>query len=178
MLSYHSKGFLRGLGVFKGKVSGVVFDPMGGAARMSSNALEDSMNVVVAYVLTLIVFAVIDTAWLGTMGDRLYRPLIGTMLADKFRIAPAIAFYAIYAAGLTLFAVMPGLAEGGWKKALLWGGLFGLFAYATYDLTNLATLKTWSLKLSLIDMAWGAFVSASASATACALAMRLLRTPV
>lgn len=178
MLSYHSKGFLRGLGVFKGKVSGVVFDPMDGAARMSSNALEDSMNVVVAYVLTLIVFAVIDTAWLGTMGDRLYRPLIGTMLADKFRIAPAIAFYAIYAAGLTLFAVMPGLAEGGWKKALLWGGLFGLFAYATYDLTNLATLKTWSLKLSLIDMAWGAFVSASASATACALAMRLLRTPV
>ncbi|WP_312145892.1 DUF2177 family protein [Brevundimonas sp.] len=157
---------------------GVVFDPMDGAARMSSNALEDSMNVVVAYVLTLIVFAVIDTAWLGTMGDRLYRPLIGTMLADKFRIAPAIAFYAIYAAGLTLFAVMPGLAEGGWKKALLWGGLFGLFAYATYDLTNLATLKTWSLKLSLIDMAWGAFVSASASATACALAMRLLRTPV
>ena len=97
------------------------------------------------------------------------------MLADNFRLAPAIAFYALYAAGLTLFAVLPGLAEGGWKKALLWGGLFGLFAYGTYDLTNLATLKTWSLKLSLIDMAWGVCVSAGSSSIACALAMRLLR---
>ncbi|MDP3369110.1 MAG: DUF2177 family protein [Brevundimonas sp.] len=136
------------------------------------------MNVLVAYVLTLIVFAVIDTVWLGAMGDRLYRPLIGSMLAENFRLVPAIAFYALYAAGLTLFAVLPGLADGGWKKALLWGGLFGLFAYGTYDLTNLATLKTWSLKLSLIDMAWGVCVSAAASATACAVATRLLRAPV
>jgi uncharacterized membrane protein len=135
------------------------------------------MNVVGAYVLTLVCFAVIDTVWLGVMSDRLYRPLIGSMLAENFRLAPAIAFYALYAAGLTLFAVMPGLAEGGWKKALLWGGLFGLFAYGTYDLTNLATLKMWSLKLSLIDMAWGMCVSAAACATACAFAMRLLRAP-
>lgn len=134
------------------------------------------MNAAIAYVLTLIVFAIIDTAWLGTMGDRLYRPLIGSMLADNFRVAPAIAFYAVYAAGLTVFAVWPGLTgDGGWKKALIWGGLFGFFAYATYDLTNLATLKSWSLKLSLIDMAWGAFVSASSSAIACALALRFLR---
>ncbi len=134
------------------------------------------MNIAIAYTLTLIVFAVIDTLWLGLMGDRLYRPLIGSVLADNFRLAPAIVFYALYAAGLTLFAVMPGLAEGGWKKALIWGGLLGLFAYGTYDLTNLATLKTWSLKLSLIDMAWGMVVSASASAAACALAMKLVRT--
>lgn len=133
------------------------------------------MNIAVAYGLTLIVFAIIDTTWLGMMGDRVYRPLIGSMLAENFRLAPAIAFYALYAAGLTLFAVLPGLAEGGWKKALLWGGLFGLFAYGTYDLTNLATLKSWSLKLSLIDMAWGMCVSAGASASACALAMRLMR---
>lgn len=135
------------------------------------------MNVAITYALTLVVFALIDTAWLGTMGDRLYRPLVGSMLADDFRLAPAIVFYALYAAGLTLFAVLPGLAEGGWKKALLWGGLLGLFAYGTYDLTNLATLKSWSLKLALIDMAWGMCVSASASATACALAARLLRAP-
>ena len=135
------------------------------------------MNVVGAYVLTLVFFAIIDTVWLGVMGDRLYRPLIGPMLAENFRLAPAVVFYALYAAGLTLFAVLPGLAEGGWTKALLWGGLFGLFAYGTYDLTNLATLKTWSLKLSLIDMAWGMCVSAAACATACALAVRLLRAP-
>uniref|UniRef100_B0T1C5 Transmembrane protein n=1 Tax=Caulobacter sp. (strain K31) TaxID=366602 RepID=B0T1C5_CAUSK len=135
------------------------------------------MNAAVTYVLTLVVFAGIDTVWLGTMGDRLYRPLIGSMLAENFRLAPAIAFYALYAAGLTVFAVLPGLAEGGWKKALLWGGLLGLFAYGTYDLTNLATLKSWSLKLSLIDMAWGLCVSAAASAISCALVARFLRAP-
>lgn len=133
------------------------------------------MNTVVAYVLTLVVFAVIDTAWLGLMADRLYRPLIGPMLAENFKLAPAIAFYALYAGGLTLFAVRPGLAAGDWKTALLWGGLSGLFAYGAYDLTNLATLKSWSLKLSLIDMAWGVTVSAAASAAACALALRVLR---
>lgn len=136
------------------------------------------MNIAATYVLTLVVFAVIDTIWLGTMADRLYRPLIGSMLADSFRLAPAIAFYALYAAGLTMFAVLPGLAEGGWKKALLWGALLGLFAYGTYDLTNLATLKSWSLKLSLMDMAWGMFVSGASSAIACALAARFVRASV
>lgn len=133
------------------------------------------MNIVIVYILTLVVFAVIDTAWLGAMGDRLYRPMIGSMLAESFRLAPAIAFYTLYAAGLTVFAVLSGLADGGWKKALLWGGLFGLFAYGTYDLTNLATLKAWSVKLTLIDMAWGICVSAVASAIACGLVLRLPR---
>ena len=133
------------------------------------------MNILIAYAVTLVIFAVIDTAWLGFMADRLYRPLIGSLLAGNFRLAPAIAFYVVYAAGLTVFAVRPGLADGGWKAALVWGGLFGLFAYATYDLTNLATLKAWSLRLSLIDMAWGVSVSAMASAGACALASRFLR---
>lgn len=133
------------------------------------------MNIAIAYGLTLIVFAVIDTAWLGSMGDRVYRPLIGSMLADNFRLAPAIVFYALYAAGLTIFAVLPGLSDGGWKKALLWGGLFGLFAYGTYDLTNLATLKTWSVKLTLIDMTWGVCVSAVSSGIACVIATRLVR---
>jgi uncharacterized membrane protein len=134
------------------------------------------MNIFLAYVGTLVIFAVIDTAWLGLMADRIYRPLIGPMLAENFRLAPAIAFYAVYAAGLTLFAVRPGLVEGGWTTAALWGGLFGLFAYATYDLTNLATLKAWSLRLALIDMAWGVCVSAAAAASACALATRVVRS--
>ena len=134
------------------------------------------MNIIVSYVLTLAIFVLIDTAWLGTMSERLYRPLLGAMLADNFRLAPAVAFYALNAAGLTVFAVTPGLAQADWKKALLLGALFGLFAYGTYDLTNLATLKTWSLKLAIIDMAWGAFVSAGSSAVGCALASKLLRS--
>ena len=133
------------------------------------------MNVIITYVLTLFVFAVIDTAWLGTMGDRVYRPLIGSMLAEDFRVIPAVVFYAVYAAGLTLFAVWPGFTGGDWQKALIWGGLFGLFAYATYDLTNLATLKSWSVKLVVIDIAWGIIVSAGSSALACVLALKLLR---
>jgi len=128
-----------------------------------------------AFAIVLIIFSVIDTLWLGFMGDRVYRPLIGEVLADKFRLAPAIAFYALYAVGLTLFAVLPALKSGDWKTALLWGALFGLFAYGTYDLTNYATLKTWGLKITLLDMTWGVVVSGTASAVAAAVALRLGR---
>lgn len=134
------------------------------------------MQPVIAYLCVLAVFAIIDTLWLGSMADRIYRPLIGEMLADRFRLAPAVAFYALYALGLTIFAVLPGLRDGGWKTALIWGALFGLFAYGTYDLTNYATLKTWGLKITLIDMAWGVFVSGASAALACALAGRLIRS--
>ncbi|WP_312814854.1 DUF2177 family protein [Brevundimonas sp. BH3] len=133
------------------------------------------MNVAITYVLTLVVFAIIDTVWLGTMADRIYRPLIGSMLADNFRLVPAVVFYCMYAAALTVFAVMPGLNAGDWKKALVWGALFGLFAYATYDLTNLATLKSWSTKLVVIDIAWGVVVSAASSSLACLMALKLLK---
>lgn len=133
------------------------------------------MNVAITYVLTLVVFAIIDTVWLGTMADRIYRPLIGSMLADNFRLVPAVVFYCMYAAALTVFAVIPGLNAGDWKKALVWGALFGLFAYATYDLTNLATLKSWSTKLVVIDIAWGVVVSAASSSLACLMALKFLR---
>ena len=133
------------------------------------------MTQALAFAIVLIIFSVIDTLWLGFMGDRVYRPLIGEVLADKFRLAPAIAFYALYAVGLTLFAVLPALKSGDWKTALLWGALFGLFAYGTYDLTNYATLKTWGLKITLLDMTWGVVVSGTASAAAAAVALRLGR---
>ena len=130
---------------------------------------------VLGFVSVLIVFSIVDTLCLGSMGGRVYRPLIGDVLADQFRLGPAIAFYALYAAGLTIFAVLPGLREGGWKTALAWGALFGLFAYGTYDLTNYATLKTWGLKITLLDMTWGVVVSGVSSAAACAVALRLMK---
>ena len=128
-----------------------------------------------AFVTVLIIFSVIDTVWLGYMGDRVYRPLIGEVLAETFRLVPAIAFYTLYAAGLTIFAVLPGLKTGDWRTALMWGALFGLFAYGTYDLTNYATLKTWGLKITLMDMTWGVVVSGVSSAAACAAALRLMK---
>ena len=133
------------------------------------------MTQALAFVTVLVIFSVIDTLWLTNMGDRVYRPLIGEVLADKFRLVPAIAFYTLYAAGLTIFAVLPGLKTGDWKTALMWGALFGLFAYGTYDLTNYATLKTWGLKITLLDMTWGVVVSGVSSAAACAVALRLMK---
>ncbi|MDS7594829.1 DUF2177 family protein [Agrobacterium tumefaciens] len=127
----------------------------------------------VAYVSTLIAFLVIDFIWLSTMASRLYRPAIGDMLADSFRLAPAIAFYLIYAAGLTFLAVRPALVSGQWNTALLYGAVVGFMAYATYDLTNQATLKNWSTTLTLADLAWGTFVSASATTIAYIVTMRL-----
>lgn len=133
------------------------------------------MTQALAFVTVLVIFSVIDTLWLSNMGDRVYRPLIGDVLADKFRLVPAIAFYTLYAAGLTIFAVLPGLKTGDWKTALMWGALFGLFAYGTYDLTNYATLKTWGLKITVLDMTWGVVVSGVSSAAACAVALRLMK---
>ena len=95
-----------------------------------------------AYLFTLVAFLVIDFIWLSTMASRLYRPAIGDLLAENFRLAPAVVFYLIYAAGLTFLAVRPAFLTGEWTTALLYGAVVGFMAYATYDLTNQATLKT------------------------------------
>ena len=105
--------------------------------------------------------------------EPLYHRALGDLMAKQPDMKAAVAFYLVYVAGVLWFAVRPALADGDWKTALLNGALFGFFAYATYDLTNLATLKSWSLKVSLIDMAWGAALSAAA-ASAGALAASLL----
>ncbi len=121
------------------------------------------MKIFVAYLATALVFAVLDFAWLSAAGERLYRPLIGSIMADKVRIGPAIAFYLIYIAGVIVFAVWPALKAGNVQTALIYGALFGVVAYATYDLTNMATLKVWSMKITVLDMVWGAFATAVAA---------------
>ncbi len=111
------------------------------------------------YAVTLIIFAAIDSVWLGSMANRIYRPLLGDILLEGFRPAPAIVFYLFYAVGLVVFAVLPGVKGAGAGSALLWGALFGLFAYGTYDLTNYATLRNWGLAITAIDMTWGTVLS-------------------
>jgi uncharacterized membrane protein len=133
---------------------------------------------VIAYVSILVVFAALDFTWLSLTGPSLYKPALGPLLAEKVRAAPAVAFYLIYLAGLVYFAVWPALAAGGWRKALLNGALFGVAAYATYDLTNQATLRIWSTRVTLLDLGWGAFASGLASLasfTITAWAVRALR---
>ena len=105
----------------------------------------------------------LDIFWLSTMAKRLYRPELGDLIADKFRPAPAICFYLIYVIGVTYFAALPALAENSGTHALLNGAALGALAYSTYDLTNHATLKRWSLRVTLIDIAWGVALTALSS---------------
>ncbi len=120
-------------------------------------------KLITAYVATGIAFALIDSVWLMTMAPRLYQPEIGEMLIKGFRATPAILFYLLYIAGIIIFAVQPGLAAGKWQTALLQGALFGFFCYMTYDLTNYATLKVWSLKVTILDLIWGATLTGLAA---------------
>ena len=118
---------------------------------------------VIAYATTLAAAIAIDSVWLSQMADRLYRPVMGDMLLDQFRLPPAIVFYLLYAGGLVFFAVRPALASRKWSTAFAHGAALGLVAYGTYDLTNQATLKNWSTLLTLADLGWGAILSGIAS---------------
>lgn len=122
------------------------------------------MGYIVPYIAALVVFAVIDGAWLYFMGSYLYKPALGDILAQDVRLGPAAAFYLLFPVGLTIFAIDPAIKAGSIGTALLSGALFGFFAYATYDLTNFATLRNWTLQITLIDVVYGAAVAGLAAA--------------
>lgn len=109
---------------------------------------------------TMLVMIALDVLWLGFIARPLYQNGLGHLMAERPNLWAAGAFYLLYATGLTVFAVMPQVGEPGWHSTAGWAALFGLVAYATYDLSNLATLKSWPIGLSLIDMAWGSALSA------------------
>jgi len=121
------------------------------------------MRYIIAYVSTAVVFLGLDFLWLGYMGDRLYRPTLGDVLRPGFDLPPALLFYALIVVGVVYFAVWPALESGSAATAALRGALFGFFTYATYDLTNQATLRNWTWTLSLSDMAWGTVLTAAAA---------------
>ena len=121
---------------------------------------------VCAYLTALLTFILADFAWLSTMSSRLYKPVLGDILLPKFSVMPAVAFYLLYPLGLVIFAIGPALKTGNVSTALLFGTLFGLFTYGTYDLTNQATLRNWTTSLSLIDMAWGGVLGAITAVSA------------
>ena len=112
------------------------------------------------YAVTFVVMVALDMIWLGFVAKSFYQEGIGHLMAEKPVVPVAVAFYVMYAIGLVFFAVVVNEASTGYGKTVLHGALFGFFAYATYDLTNLATLKNWPVGLALLDMAWGAVVSA------------------
>jgi uncharacterized membrane protein len=116
-----------------------------------------------AYLAAALVFGLIDAAWLTLMGPKLYRPLVGPILADKIALAPAAIFYLLYIAGVVVLAVLPALKEASWSRAAWSGAVLGLVAYGTYDLTNQATLKVWATRITVLDMAYGAIATALAA---------------
>lgn len=126
---------------------------------------------IISYFATALGFLGCDAVWLSLMASRLYRPALGSLLREPFSMAPAVAFYVIYIAGILIFAVMPARATGNWYDATWRGALLGLMAYATYDLTNQATLRDWPLAITLADLCWGTALTALA-ATICYVAAR------
>ncbi len=123
-------------------------------------------SLVVGYLAALAALAVLDALWLGVVSREFYKARLGQLLLDRPLWSVAILFYLIHAAGIAVFAVPPAITAGTWIAAVSYGALFGLCVYAAYDITNLATLRGWSMALSLVDLVWGAAATAAATLVA------------
>ncbi len=130
----------------------------------------------IAYLTTAVVFLCIDAVWLTVMASRLYKPLLGPMLLDSFDVKAAALFYIIYIGGAVFFAVQPALQTGSWVTAAVYGAVFGFCAYATYDLTNQATLKNWPVAITVADICWGTVLTAIAATAGFLVSNALTRT--
>lgn len=121
------------------------------------------LTLLAAYGGAAVVFFAIDFLWLSVIAIGFYRSELGPLLLDQFNLAPAGVFYLFYVAGIVGFAIVPALSAQSWVWALVAGVALGLIAYGTYDMSNLATLKGWSAKLSIVDMIWGGTLTGAAS---------------
>jgi uncharacterized membrane protein len=115
------------------------------------------------YFVALTAFFIIDITWIGLVAKNFYRDQIGYLLAPQVNWVAAILFYLLFIGALVFFVIAPAVESQSLTKALLYGAFFGLVTYATYDLTNLATTKDWPILVTVVDMAWGAFLAASIS---------------
>lgn len=122
------------------------------------------MKLVYLYLLTLPVFFGIDMLWIGVLAKDFYRKNLGHLLRPDINWAAALIFYLLYIAGILIFATLPALEKQSLRQAVVLGALFGFFAYATYDLSNLATLKDWPINVVFADILWGMFLTASVAA--------------
>jgi uncharacterized membrane protein len=128
-----------------------------------------------AGIASLVVLCGGDFVWLGVLARNFYASRLGALLRAEPNWMPAGLFYVLYACGLCVFCVNPALAAGSWRKSLRLGAFFGLVAYATYDLSNLATLHGWPVAIALADIAWGCCLSAVATLAGYAAAAAVAR---
>jgi uncharacterized membrane protein len=126
------------------------------------------------YLVSLAAFLAIDMLWLGLVARSFYQQQLGFIMASSVNWLAAIIFYLLFILGILFFVLVPGLESGSLKATLLRAALFGLITYATYDLTNLATLKDWPVLLSVVDLIWGTFLSVSVSAIGFIAGKRLI----
>ncbi len=132
------------------------------------------MNYIYLYLLSVPVFFAIDMLWLGVVASSFYKSQLGHLLGPV-NWPVAIAFYLVFLIGLTIFVIAPAFEARSLSYALIYGALFGFFTYATYDLTNWATLKDWPVKIVFVDMLWGTILSASVAGVTYRLALLFLR---
>jgi uncharacterized membrane protein len=117
------------------------------------------------YLATLAVFFAVDMVWLGLVARSFYKKSLGYLMAPTVNWLPAIVFYLLFIVGILVFVVLPGVKENSLQKTILRALLYGLITYATYDLTNLATINQWPLTVTLVDLAWGMVLSTIVSIT-------------
>ncbi|OGS71095.1 MAG: hypothetical protein A3F91_10295 [Flavobacteria bacterium RIFCSPLOWO2_12_FULL_35_11] len=125
------------------------------------------------YLISLPVFFIIDMVWLALVAKGFYAKQIGFLMRPDINWAAAIIFYLLFIVGLVQFVITPALEKNSWMHALLFGALFGLITYATYDLTNLATLKDWPLLVTIVDLIWGAVLAAAVSSITYFIAVKI-----
>ena len=125
------------------------------------------------YLIALPVFFAIDFIWLALVARKFYLEQLGSLMKTNINWPAALIFYALFIVGLIIFAISPAIEKKSLMHAVVMGGLFGFFAYATYDLTNLATLKNWPFSLTIVDMIWGTVLAASVSAITYLIASKL-----
>ena len=115
------------------------------------------------FLIALPVFFVIDMVWLAVVAKNFYKQQIGFLMKPNINWVAALIFYLLFIAGLVVFVISPAVVKHSWVHAIIFGALFGLIAYATYDLTNLATMKDWPLLVTIVDLIWGTVLAASIS---------------
>lgn len=128
---------------------------------------------IIRYIVAGALFAIIDGIWLSFVANKLYRSQLGSLLLDKPNLPAAIVFYLVFLVGLVVFVINPAMQSNDWKVALGLGALFGFVTYATYDLTNLATLKGYPLTITIVDLIWGTVLTASVSVAAFFILQRI-----
>jgi uncharacterized membrane protein len=120
-------------------------------------------KLLISYALTFVVFFIIDMAWLGFIAKDLYKKYLGGFLSEQVNWTAAVVFYLLFIVGVFIFAILPSVEKNSLASAIALGALFGFFTYATYDLTNLATLKGWPINMVFIDILWGSVLTSIVS---------------